>query len=290
MTHQLRAVAAAAAIAGGGALLGATSQPPDPLAAMRTALGGETVLDGVKTWSASGNRTLVAGGRGKVLSLEQLAMLPEHFLEIRRDFDSGGPIRIDITYYNGFAGTELLRRTDSTIPFPPDSGRARDHWEKHRRDFQRLMLVLTGRLPFGGDLSVTLVGQDTAAEQPVDVFEVRAADGFLARLYVNQKTHLPVVVAWLAPPPVFITTSSSAVVGGGRVLSQSPAPPVNVPDQSASPDVTWSLWLSDYKTRDGVTWPHKLQTKVGDRTIAEEKISRYRLNPRIDQRRFNVGR
>src|SRR5512145_941900 len=59
------------------------------LAEMREALGGAAALDAVKTFSANGSRTLSSPMGTRRLGLEWFALLPEHFLEIRRDSTTG---------------------------------------------------------------------------------------------------------------------------------------------------------------------------------------------------------
>ena len=51
---------------------------------MRQAIG-EAALDGLKTFSATGSRTLTSPNGSRRVALEWLAMVPDHFLEIRRD-------------------------------------------------------------------------------------------------------------------------------------------------------------------------------------------------------------
>lgn len=272
----------------------------DALDAMRQALGGAAVLDTLQTWSSSGSRTLSGvGGFRKTMSSEQLAMLPDRFLEVRRDMDNSGPLTIDITYYNGFDGQTLLRRTDANIPFPPDPGpqtpaaiaqRRQEYLAKGRQEFQRLMLVLTGRLPFGGVMTATMAPPEAIDGQPADVIDVSAVDGFAARLYLHASSRLPLAISWQAPPPLaLMTTSSATVTSRGRVLSQTEPGPVPLPGPPGA-DITWTMALSDFKTRDGVQWPHRLRIRAGDSVTEDNRISRYRINPKIDMRRFQMAR
>src|SRR6188768_2394092 len=102
---------------------GAQAADPDAvLSAMRAALGGDAALAAVQTMSATGSVTESHAGRSRSLSVEILALRPDHFMTVRRDSQSAGPMPIDITYYAGFRGDRLIRRTDSNIPFPPDPG------------------------------------------------------------------------------------------------------------------------------------------------------------------------
>jgi hypothetical protein len=123
------------------------------------------------------------------------------------------------------------------------------------------------------------------------VIEGRSADGFVMRLYVDASTHLPVVMAWQAPPPVVITTTSTAITRGGQVISQSPPGPLPPGDPTAGlAPVTWRLEFSDFKVRDGLNWPHRLRVMLGDQVTEDTRLGKFKLNPKTDARKFNVGR
>ena len=121
------------------------------LSDMRQALGGAAVLDGIRTLSIQGTSTRRFDGRGRPNDLEILAILPDHYLQIRRDHGSPGPIDSRATYYNGFRPGARIRRTDASIPFPeppgpntPEAIAARERVAAlHlRQEFARLALVL----------------------------------------------------------------------------------------------------------------------------------------------------
>lgn len=272
---------------------------------MRTALGGDTVLDAVKTFSVSGSLNTTHGSFSKDFALELFALLPDHFLEVRRDFSSPpGPVRmdIDITYYRGFRGDVLIRRTDSTIPFPPDPGpqtpaaiadREQRALQGNKRDFSRLAVALFGKSFAGSPFVFSFAGPETVDGQAAEVVEMRAPDGFAMRLYVNQATHLPVLIAWQAPPEVVVTTTSTSTttLRGGQVMSQTPPlfdPLGSLP--ATPPDVTWRLVLSDFKVQDGLNWPRRLKVMMGAQVKEDRRLGKFKINPKIDARTFNIGR
>lgn len=293
-----------AAIAG----IGANGQARDAdtvLREMRVALGGDAALDAIKTWSVSGDVTSSLGPTNVGSSLEIFAMLPDHYLEVRRRFSSpAGPVRMDIstTNYRGFRGDTLIRWTESTIPVPPDPGpqtasaiaeRAQQFLNSSKRAFARLAVALFGKSFEGSPLTFSYVGPDTVDGQPAEVIEMRDAAGFVMRLYVSRSTHLPAIIAWHAPPPVVftMTTTSTVSVRGGQVMSQTPpvfnpGPPPPAPQS----DVIWRTAFSDFKVQDGLNWPHRIKEMAGDKVTEETKLGKFKINPKIDARKFNVGR
>lgn len=273
---------------------------------MRAALGGDAALDAVKTWSVGGSVATSFASTTKNMSLELTAMLPDHFLEVRRDNSSPpGPIRmdIDVTYYRGFRGDTLIRRVDSNIPFPPDPGpqtaaaiadREQKALNGNKRDFARLAVAMFGKSFAGSPLTFSYVGPDTADGQAAEVLEMRTADDFVMRLYVNSTTHLPALIAWRAPPPVVLTTTSTSTVAvrGGQPISQTPQvfePPGAAPPTPAG-EVIWRTAFSDFKVQDGLNWPHRVKEFVGDKVREDIRLGKFKLNPKVDARKFNVGR
>jgi hypothetical protein len=288
--------------------VGAQARDADTvLRQMRTALGGEAALDAVKTWSVSGSVDIRHGGLSKGFSLELLAMMPDHFMEVRRDSSSPpGPVNIDIfiTYYRGFAGDGLIRRTDSNIPFPQDPGpqapqaiaaRAQKALESNKRDFARLAIALFGKSFAGSPFDFSYSGAESIDGQPTEVVEMRAPDGFVMRLHVAQATHLPAVITWQAPPDTVITTSSTSTVAvrGGQVVSQSPqtsAAPLPSGDPSAGlAPVTWKMTFADFKVQDGLNWPHRIRVTSSDKVTEDTRLGKFKINPKMDARKFNFG-
>ena len=277
--------------------LGAQARSADEvLREMRVALGGDAALDAIQTLSASGEITHSAGSVRSNSSLEIITILPDHFLEIRRhrqSFPGPAPMEIETTNYAGFRGDELLRRTDSTMPVPPDPFPPARLLQDFKRRFARLAVGLFGKSLAGSPFVFSYVGPETVEGQPTEVLEMKGPDGYAMRLYVNSTTHLPAMVAWQAPPPmVFTMTSTSTVaVRNGQVVSQSqPAFDPTGPPPRPEPDVTWRSVFSEFKVQDGLNWPHRFKEMLGDKVTADMKLGKFKINPKIDPRRFNVGR
>jgi hypothetical protein len=286
--------------------LGAQARDADSvLRDMRKALGGDAVLDAVKTFSVSGRIDTSNGSFDKSFALERFVLLPDHFLEVRRDSTPPPgpvPMDIDITYYRGFRGDVLIRRTDSNIPFPPDPGpqtpaaiadREQRMLQSNKRDFARLAVALFGKSFAGSPLVFSFAGPETVDGQATEVVDMQAPDGFAMRMYVNQSTHLPALIAWQGPAETVITTRSTSVatVRGDQVISETPTAfgPVVAPT-AAPPNVMWRLVLSDFKVQDGLNWPHRLKVTTGTKVTEDVRLGKFKINPKIDARKFDIGR
>lgn len=265
------------------------------LSDMRQALGGAAMLDGIRTLSIQGTSLRLFNGRGRPNDLEILAILPDHYLEVRRDNGSPGPIDTRVTYYNGFRPGARIRRTDASIPFPPPPGpntpeaiaeRERIGALHVRQEFARLALVLFGRAFDSYPLDLTFVGVAQEGGRSYEVLDARAADGYVMRLAVDQHTHLPAVLSWVAQAEIITTTSSIVTTRNGEVINQRDDPP---PSPPADPPAmtTRKLVLSDFKTENGVTWPRTLKESSSGMS-QEITFRRIRLNLNIEPRRFDI--
>ena len=265
------------------------------LSDMRRALGGDAVLDGVRTLSIQGTATRTFNGRGRPNDLEILAILPDHYLEIRRDQGSPGPIDTRVTYYNGFRPGARIRRTDANITFPPPPGpntpeaiaeRERVGALHVRQEFARLALVLFGRAYDTYPLDFRYVGVAQEDGRAYEVVDATAADGYVMRLAVDQQTHLPAVLSWMAQAEVMMTTTSTVMTRNGEVVNRRDDPPPSMP--AGPPQMAMrKLVISEFKTEEGLTWPRALK-ETSPVASQDTTIRRIRVNPTLEPRRFDI--
>ena len=284
--------------------VGATpnAQPDDAqviLRRMRVALGGEATLDAIRTVTVEGNLMRTAGRFTRHLSIYLYLLLPDHFLEVRRDWDLSSSMHVNITYYRGFRGDILIRRTDSNIPFPPDpwpqtpdviQQREREMTLANKQDFARYALILFGRSFSSYPLQFAHLGLEQIDGRAFDALEATGTDGYRMRLFIDATTHLPAMIAFLARHGAPVSTTSAAVVSGNAVVAQTlPSSPAPV-DPAGIPMVEYRLTASKFKKQDGVNWPHRLTVIVGTKVISQTDLGRFRLNPKLDPKRFDVSR
>jgi hypothetical protein len=175
-----------------------------------------------------------------------------------------------------------------------------------RQEFTRLSLGLfLNSLPVY-PLTFAFAAQAAAPQGTADVLDVTAAGGFAARLFINHETHLPIMVSWQAPPTnVILTTPGQpppANVPPGAVLVAAPAPPAPTASQEEKDAYTKTtndlrraaqarpvenrLYYADYRNVDGVQLPFRIRRAIGTDTTEETTFDRFRLNTRIDPRKF----
>jgi hypothetical protein len=65
-------------------------------------------------------------------------------------------------------------------------------------------------------------------------------------------------------------------------------PPAN--PTAGLPLVEHQLSLGDYRTSDGLTWPHRLTDRVEGQVAEDIKLGKFRINPTINPRTFKPAR
>lgn len=260
------------------------------LAGARQALGGEKRLSAVKTLTATGRTRQVRGENLVPIEFELFVELPDKYL--RKDevpAQESGPNA------SGFNGDELLQ--DPPPPAPPPGAPAgpRPNMTPARvamlkQDFTRLMLGMFATASPSYPLTFTYVAEAEAPQGKADVLEGKGPGGFTVRLFVSRDTHLPVMVTWTAPAP-----PGRGAPGGRGVPAAPPGRGVPGPagasgapgaGQSAPPENR--LYFADYRDVDGLQFPFRLRRAVGADTVEETTFDRFKLNSKIDPKRFEV--
>jgi hypothetical protein len=235
------------------------------LAAAREALGGENRLTAVKSVIATGRTRQVQGNNLVPIEFEISIELPDKY--VRRDeipARETGPTTV------GFNGSELLLMPAPPSPPPGAKGPPPEAIRQMRaltarQDFARLTLGMFAASFDAYPLTFVHIGEAEAPQGKADVLEAKGAPNFTARFFVHRDTHLPVMISWQTPP-------------------QGPQGPQG---PQAKPLET-RLYYADYRSVDGLMFPFRLRRAVGADTVEETTFDRYRVNARIDPRKFEV--
>lgn len=127
-----------------------------------------------------------------------------------------------------------------------------------KQEFARLFIGMFATSPETYPLTFGYAAQAAAPQGTADVLDVRGAGNFAARLFIDSTTRLPIMLSWQAPAP-------------GQ-----PAP------------VETRLYYADYRDVSGAKLPFRLRRAVGADTTEETTFDRFRLNTKIDPKRFTV--
>jgi len=178
-----------------------------------------------------------------------------------------------------------------------------------KQDFARLTLGMFATSFSSYPLSFGHAGQAEAPEGKADVLDVKGGGNFSARFFIDSKTHLPLMLSWTTPPnlvPVVAGQKPPANLAPGSVTFETPMPPPDsaTPEQKkqfeadalaarkkamASVRPTENrIYYADYRDVDGLKLPFRIRRAVGATTVEETIFDRYRINARVDPRRFEV--
>lgn len=252
------------------------------LADARAALGGDAKIAAVKTFIATGRTRQVRGENLVPIEFEIQVELPDKYS--RRDefpAQDAGPVTA------GFAGDALVL-IPRPAPPPPKPGAPapppgaqeamlRQRLIAARQDFARLMLGMFATSTAAFPLTYSYVGQAEAPQGKADAIEAKGPNNFTARLFIAGDTRLPVMLSWQAPGPP----------GGppGPGVKPMPGPPGAAP----KPMPEQRLFFADYRDVDGLKLPFRIRRATGAETTEETTFDRYRINVRVDPRRFAIS-
>jgi hypothetical protein len=187
------------------------------------------------------------------------------------------------------------------------AAQARNRLNTAKQDFARLSLGLFAASP-AYPLTYAFAARAEAPQGTADVLDVKGEGNFAMRLFIHGDTKLPVMVSWQAPPTNVIVTvpgqPGPKTVAPGAVVITAPAPP---PDSASQEDkgkyakevaalrakaqatpIEYRLYFADYRDVDGVKLPFRLRRAIGTETTEETTFDRFRLNTKIDPRKFTV--
>lgn len=263
-----------------------TRTADEVMAAARKALGGDAKIAAVKTFIATGRTRQVRGENLVPIEFEIQAELPDKY--VRRDefpAQDAGPVTA------GFVGDQVVLMP-RPVPPPPRPGAPpappqqmemmlRGRMMQAKQDFARLMLGMFAGTPSSFPLTYAYVAQAEAPQGKADVIDVKGPANFTARLFIQSETGLPIMLSWQAPAPGPAMGPGGPPPGAGGPPPGAGAAPKPAPEQR--------LFFADYKDVDGLKLPHRIRRATGAETTEETTFDRFRINAKIDPRRFDTS-
>lgn len=255
------------------------------LAKLRQTLGGDAKLASVKGLSFEADMRRVLPGEGSEPGPEMSGDIkvdlgdPKHYLYIDSFSPMPGMPLVSIgsaldgdAQWSGPVSAPMggvMIRADGG----GDPARLRARLEK---DMTRLSVALLAGSNLPG-VEFTYAGPAESPEGKAEVLEVKGPGDFKGRLFLDEKTARPMMLVYQevprrmamrrggpgAPPP-------SAEAHGGEGATTAPATPELKEAQ---------MFLSDYKTENGISFPHSVTIKVQDGPTEEWTVQKIKLNP-----------
>jgi hypothetical protein len=266
--------------------LTADTQAPNAaqvLSAARQAMGGEKKLAEVQSFVATGRTRQVRGNNLVPIVFEISCELPDKYVRID-EF----PAQDQDPTTSGFNGSNLIQvpppspaanppATAGRGDGPPAAGPspAQRRVITLKQDFARLTLGMFAASFPGYPLTFKYAAEGDAPEGKADVIDVAGPANFSAQLVVQRSTHLPVMLIWHQAPP--------AAPQRGRG-----APSPGQPSPSPAAPVEYRIYYGDFRDVDGMKFPFRLRRAVAGETVEETTFDKFRINPKIDAKKFEA--
>ena len=320
-----------AMVAGPALVLGQAGDVNKILADMRAALGGADKVAAVKTLTAVGKSARTNSQGATTEGDVEIAMeLPDKYvsrtvvanlgtMSVYRNagFNGAGVINEVENPPNLHGGGTIMFRTAGG-PAPgqtatPEQKAATDQrlLMTAKKDFARLTVGMFGSSYEAFPLEFSYAGQADAPEGKAHVIAVKGADNFDAKLFVDTKTHLPLMLSWSDREPVVMTQNinrgggpgggQTMVMGGGATtVGRGGQPPTEeelkkmqddiAAREAARKMVEFRIYYSNFKAVNGVMLPHTLQRSIDGKPTEETTFEEIKVNPKIDKNKFTVSK
>jgi hypothetical protein len=252
----------------------------------REALGGEAKLKEVQNFTASGSfRRQDQSGEKRIDML-----LPDKY----KVSDTLSLIAgIELTIVNALNGNQAWNdsRTsagNAQVMAMRRGGNEQQNSEEQvrnlRAEYTRYLLALF-LMPAPGS-SIEFGGEAEAADGRADVLVVKDADGRVAKLFIDQKTHRPLMMTYRDVALRMKTMKSNAGSSGDvdKIVKDAKANP------PAREESDMQMHLSDYKAEKGILLPHLIVITVNDKPYEEWQPKSFKVNsPDLTAKKFEKG-
>jgi len=248
------------------------------LAQARAALGGDGNLAKVQGLTAAGTYQREVGDRQLNGEVTIDLQLPDKMLRTESMRPMGDAT---IETLQGINGDQILRNSrtigggpNMMVRIAPPSGADGEAQalRNQRADMARFALAMLLTAPAAMPLEYAYGGEAEADDGKADVVDAKGPGSFAARLFLDQKTHRPLMLAYRGAAPRMMMRTQR---GDG------PPPGARVPPHELPPPriVDIQLFLDDYRSVDGVLLPHHLSRSVDGKPNEEMTFKTIRINP-----------
>jgi hypothetical protein len=290
----------------------------DIIADARKAIGAKK-LDALQTFSVDASVQRNVGPMQLNTETELLVQLPDKY--VRSDVMTGPMAGGTSTV--GFVGDKPLQRSTTggggglVIRMGPGPGPSPNApkltpeqqadadkrlLRSMKQDLSRLMLGWFAAAHPAIQVEYTYVGEAESPDAKAYVIEAKGGDDFVSRLFIDEETHLPLMVAYKAPQPRIVTAGGPRAAGpdeGDHGRTAKPATDedrkklgveaekqITELEKQPAPPADYTLFFEDWRDVDGIKFPHRIRRAMSGVTNEEWTVSKVKVNPKIDPKKF----
>ncbi|MFN0087370.1 MAG: hypothetical protein ACKVX9_18415 [Blastocatellia bacterium] len=266
------------------------------LAEARAALGGEK-LSTLRSLSVEGGyRRMMGQGREMSGDVTYDLLLPDKMMrtETMRPFGdmeitrleamNGDGVWEDQQQSGGGGGMVMIRRGVGGGG-GEDPKKAQEMAQQAiRGEFARFSLGLLLTTASSFPVEYAFAGEAESPDGKADVLDVTGPNGFAARLFLDQKSHRPLMLTYKGKKPRMVMHTAT----GGPPSQADVEKRIRESEAEAarSPDVEYQIRFSDYKEVNGISLPHRISKGIESETSEEIEFKKFKVNPQIKPEKF----
>lgn len=270
----------------------AAAKAQELIAKARAALGGEK-LKSLQSLSAEGNYRSNLGGVDMSGEIVIEMALPDKMLKIEtmRPFGdleinhleaiNGDSVWEDQQQSGGGGGMVVIRRRGHSS----DPQKSQEILRNGiRADFARLSLGMLLTTASSFPVQYQYAGEAESPDGKADVIQVKGANNFAAQLFLDQKTHRPLMITYKGKKPRIITHTSTSGPPPKEELEKEIKEKET--ETAKSPDVEFQIRFAEHKDVNGITLPHRIVKGIDNETNEEIEFTKFKINPAIKPEKF----
>lgn len=277
----------------------AKAKASELIAKARAALGGENKLKSIQSLQISGTYRRLLGDRETAGEIEYEILLPDKVkrTETMNPMPNISITRIDVlngeqvwsdSQSGGMGGMVMIRR-GSDNESPEMRAQMQKAMENSiRSDFARTMLSLLLSAPAQFPVEFSWAGEAEAPDGKADAIDITGPNNFATRIFIDQNTHKPLMISYRGRQPrVMMQTVSMGARSREEAEKQAKEnAEKSAAEATAAPEVEFQVSFDDYRSVNGVEFPHTL-TKMVDGNVTEEvTFKKLKVNAAIKPQTF----
>jgi hypothetical protein len=268
------------------------------LSEARQALGGEANLKAVQSLVVSGKFRRILGPQAPEMSgeFDLDFLLPDKFKRTENLTLMGGAAQA--TRIEGFNGEQTFFDSSSSgggmmmmrRPGGDDSKAQATQLRALKADVTRTLIAWLLTVPESYQVQFTYAGEADAPDGKADIIDAKNADGFVARLFLDKKTHRPLMLSYRTVMPKMVmrsvqATSKEEGEKRSKELEKQAQDEIAKARQNAQESEV-QIFYSDYRPVDGILLPHKVSRSVNSEVAEEWEMTRFKINPPLKAEKF----
>jgi hypothetical protein len=264
----------------------------------RNALGGEAKLKAVQSLSASGKFRRILSPQVPEMSgeFEMEILLPDKYKRVENISMMGGAAEIRRT--DGFNGEQMFQDSSSSgsgmvmmrRPGSDDPKAQAAQLRAMKADVARNLLAWLLTAPDSYQIQFTYAGEADAPEGKADILDAKNAEGFAARIFLDKKTHQPLMLSYRTVVPKMVIRSVQAASSEegekkAKEMEKHAQDEIAKAQQNAQESEV-QIFYADFRSVDGLLLPHKITRSVSGEVSEEWEITKFKINPPLKAEKF----